>query len=78
MADRPDGNDPWRFAFWSLRERRTSGTHAHPDEPAKAGGTTRILVIALDIALVLAWIALIALIVFYPSEAPNTLSGSYN
>lgn len=85
MTAPSDGNDPHRFAFWNEENRErdvpTPFRHReHPeDSPPRPGNRARrIAQIAFDLALVLAWIVLIVLALFFPSDIPDPRFGPYS
>ncbi len=78
MADRPNGNDPRRFAFWNKQNRertvlepfRHDEHHEHPARIRHARAL-HIFRVVFDVLLVVAWIVLIVMTLFFPSDAPD-------
>jgi len=87
MTAPPDGNDPRRFAFWNEKNHerdvltpfRHREHHEDPATPSPPGSRARrIAQIVFDVSIVIAWIVLIVLTLFFPTDVPDPRSGSYN
>lgn len=85
MTAPSDGNDPHRFAFWNEKNRErdvpTPFRHReHHEGPATHPGSRarRIAQIVFDVSIVIAWIVLIVLTLFFPTDVPDPRFGPYN